>query len=173
MGTGLGMAMVYGFIKQSGGAISIASQVGQGTTVSLWLPACEAGSDLAALAEDRPGATRPGRGLALLVEDDPDVRNVARRALLELGFAVIEAGNGSEAMQILDRTEGIVLLLSDVVMPGGVDGRQLAMHARDHCAIARVILMSGYAPELERPLDLPMLAKPFTRSQLAALIGDA
>ena len=174
LGTGLGMAMVYGFIKQSEGAISISSQLGQGTTVTLWLPASEVSSESAPLALERPGDAAPvGQGLALLVEDDPDVRKVARRLLLELGFTVVEAENGIEAKQILEQTPGIVLLLSDVVMPGGVDGRELAAFGRDRCGVPRVVLMTGHAPELERPIDIPILPKPFTRLQLAALIENA
>ena len=172
LGTGLGMAMVYGFVKQSGGAIGIESQVGQGTTVSLWLPASEVcGEPLppAGLAHDN---ARGDQGLALLVKDDPEVRKVVRRSLLELGFAVIEAENGGEAMQILDQTPGITLLLSDVVMPGGIDGRELAAHARQCRGVPRVVLMSGYAPDLGQPTDVPMLAKPFTKTQLAALLGE-
>jgi CheY-like chemotaxis protein len=86
---------------------------------------------------------------------------------------VVEAENGIEAKQILEQTPGIVLLLSDVVMPGGVDGRELAAFARDRCGVPRVVLMSGHAPELERPIDIPILPKPFTRPQLAALIENA
>ncbi len=174
LGTGLGMAMVYGFVKQSDGAIDISSQVGQGTTVTLWLPASELSSDFAPPALEHPGSATPGsQGLALLVEDDPDVRKVARRFLLELGYTVVEAENGVEAKQILEQTPGIALLLSDVVMPGGVDGRELAAFARERCGVPRVVLMSGHAPELERPIDMPILPKPFTRAQLAALIEDA
>lgn len=174
LGTGLGMAMVYGFIRQSDGAVRVASQVGQGTAVTLWLPACEVGSEPEPLTEPPATAAAPsGQGLALLVEDDADVRKIARRFLLELGFTVIEAENGSEAKQILDQTPGIALLLSDVVMPGGVDGRELATHARERCGVPRVVLMSGHAPELERPIDMPILPKPFTRPQLAALIEAA
>ncbi len=174
LGSGLGMAMVYGFIKQSDGAVRIASQPGQGTTVSLWLPACEVHSEPAAEAPTTPNIAAPSdQGLALLVEDDPDVRKIARRFLLELGFTVIEAENGVEAKQILDQTPGIGLLLSDVVMPGGMDGRELAEHARERCGVPRVVLMSGHAPELERPVDMPILQKPFTRPQLAALIESA
>jgi signal transduction histidine kinase/CheY-like chemotaxis protein len=174
LGTGLGMAMVYGFIKQSEGAIGVTSEIGQGTTVTLWLPASEFSSDFAPAALEPPrDASRSAQGLALLVEDDPDVRKVARRFLLELGFTVIEAENGVEATQILEQTPGIVLLLSDVVMPGGVDGRELAAFARERCGVPRVVLMSGHAPELERPIDIAILPKPFTRAQLAALIEAA
>ena len=172
-GTGLGMAMAYGFVKQSGGAIGIRSGVDQGTTVSLWLPACDSGSEAKLPADPAPDVARGDRGLALLVEDDPEVRKVARRFLLELGFSVIEAENGIEAKQILEQTPGIVLLVSDVVMPGGVDGRELAAFARERCGVPRVVLMSGHAPELERPIDITILPKPFTRAQLAALIENA
>jgi PAS domain S-box-containing protein len=169
-GTGLGLAMVYGFIKQSGGAIGVRSALGLGTTVSLWLRA----SDLASEPALPPG---PGndeapadRGLALLVEDDRQVRQVVRRWLVELGFAVIEAENGSEALQILDQTPRIALLLTDVVMPGGVDGRVLAAHAQARRDGPRVLLMTGYAPDLGHASDMPLLAKPFTKLQLAALV---
>ena len=173
LGTGLGLAMVYGFVKQSGGAIGIDSQVGQGTTVSLWLPASEVASELQLPMDPAHGEARGDQGLALLVEDDPQVRKVVRRSLLELGFAVIEADNGSEAMQILDQTPDIALLLSDVVMPGGIDGRALAAYARERRGVPRVVLMSGYAPDPRQPTDVPMLAKPFSKMQLAALLEEA
>jgi CheY-like chemotaxis protein/anti-sigma regulatory factor (Ser/Thr protein kinase) len=178
-GTGLGLAMVYGFVKQSGGAIDIRSLPGAGTTVSLWLPALDAACATPAQAEDRQDPARGDQGLALLVDDDPAVRQVVRRQLLDLGFVVIEAENGSEAMQILEQTPGIALLLTDVVMPGGVDGRSVAAFARDRCRVPRVLLMSGFAPEAA-PETAPnaatgtgptLLAKPFTRSQLAALLA--
>jgi len=180
LGTGLGLAMVYGFARQSGGATIARSAPGQGTTVSMWLPATDpatdpapdalAPTDFSELTDMTNDSTPRERGLALLVDDDAEVRRVVRRSLLELGFAVIEAENGAEAMQMLDQTPGIVLLLSDVVMPGSVDGRTLAAHARTHCAVPRVVLMSGFAPDLIQPTDVPMLAKPFTRMQLAALL---
>jgi signal transduction histidine kinase len=172
LGTGLGLAMVYGFVKQSGGAIAIKSQAGQGTTVSLWLPASEAERELPGPTDPAHDEARGDQGLALLVEDDPEVRKVVRRALLELGFAVIEAENGSEAMQILDQTPGIALLLTDVVMPGGVDGRMLAVHARERRGVPKVVLMSGFAPDAGQANELPMLAKPFTKMQLATLLED-
>lgn len=167
-GTGLGLAMVYGFVKQSGGAIRIDSQVGVGTVVSLWLPASEDPGD-APIADDGVGEpTRTDRGLALLVEDDAAVRKVVRHALLELGYAVIEAENGAEALHILAQTPDIRLVLTDVVMPGDIDGRQVAAHARDHCRIPCVALMSGCAPEQLQDGGMPMLAKPFSKPQLAA-----
>ena len=172
LGTGLGMAMAYGFARQSGGAIGIDSGVGRGTTVSLWLPACEAADAVPSPADPAAQDALGDPGLALLVEDDPQVRKVVRRLLLELGFAVIEAESGSEAMQILDQTPGIALLLTDVVMPGGIDGRELAAHARQHRGVPKVVLMSGYAPDGGQPAEVPMLAKPFTRAQLAHLLEE-
>lgn len=173
-GTGLGMAVVYGFIKQSGGAIDVRSQPGSGTTVSLWLPAAEAVGAAAAA----PGAARAGappaaaarRGLALLVDDDTQVRRVVRRSLRELGYAVLEAESGVEAMHLLSRTEGIELLLSDVVMPGGVDGLEIAREARAHGRVRAVVLMSAFAPGEAPSPGIPLLTKPFTTAELADAI---
>lgn len=171
-GTGLGMAMVYGFVRQSGGAVDVRSAPGRGTTVSLWLPAAETPAELPAL--DEPGHVPDGarRGVALLVEDDGDVRKVVRRSLLDLGFAVIEAANGQEAQDILAQMDGITLLLSDIMMPGDIDGRMLARQARDRGQARQVLLMSGYAPGIDTLTDLPLLAKPFTTAELAAAIEE-
>ena len=172
-GTGLGMSMVYGFVRQSGGAVEIASAPGRGTTVTLWLPPADGEAAAEAGTADAAGAARIAdpHALALLVEDDPEVRKVVRRSLVDLGYAVVEAENGAEALQILDHTPRIALLLSDVVMPGEVDGRAVARHARA-CRVPRVALMSGYAPgEPDDPDgDVPMLAKPFTQRQLAEFL---
>ncbi|WP_345540190.1 PAS-domain containing protein [Variovorax defluvii] len=169
-GSGLGMAMVYGFIKQSGGAIEVRSAPGQGTTVSLWLPAGvpEEAQAAAPAPAPAPSEAVPSaeRGLALLVDDDDEVRRVVRRDLLALGYSVLEAGNGAEALSLLARTDGIVLLLSDVSMPGGVDGREVARAAREGRRAHAVVLMSGYAPGDLRVPGVPLLAKPFTRAQL-------
>lgn len=174
-GTGLGLAMVYGFVKQSGGAVHIRSQPGQGSTVSLYLPSlarAEAGTDAEAVTAAAPEPAG-GRGLALLVEDDPDVRAVVRRALLALGYVVLEAEHGAEALQILDHTPDIALVLTDVVMPGGVDGRAVARHAQAHCGVPKVALMSGFAPQLAGDNDgLPILAKPFSPTQLAQWLAS-
>ncbi|MGJ7512169.1 ATP-binding protein [Variovorax sp. GT1P44] len=170
-GTGLGMAMVYGFIKQSGGAIDVRSAPGRGTTLSLWLPA-------AARAGDRPTpAAAPvasgRRGLALLVDDDGQVRHVVRRDLLDLGYAVLEAGDGVEALALLRQTPDIALLVSDVSMPGGVDGYELASTARQQHLARAVVLMSGNADGKRAVAGVPWLAKPFSATQLAAAIEVA
>lgn len=171
VGTGLGMSMVYGFVHQSGGAVEIDSTPGRGTVVSIWIPTAPG----AARRPDKEPAdgVQPllaEQALALLVEDDPEVRKVVRRALISLGFAVLEAENGTEALSILEHTPDISLLLSDVVMPGPVDGRVVARQAIAR-QVPRVALMSGYAPveagHSKSGADLPMLAKPFTPRQLA------
>jgi PAS domain S-box-containing protein len=172
-GTGLGLAMVYGFITQSAGAIRIDSAPGAGTRVSLWLPACEAPLEDGDAESPVSPVPAGSRGLALLVEDDAAVRQVVRRDLLALGFAVLEAENGPEALDILDCTPAITLVLTDGVMPGGVDGRQVVAHARRQ-RVPQVLLMSGYAPGASPDEGLPILPKPFTREQLAARLesGD-
>ncbi|MEX8519208.1 MAG: PAS-domain containing protein [Leptothrix sp. (in: b-proteobacteria)] len=171
-GTGLGMAMVYGFVRQSGGAVSIRSQPGQGTTVSLWLPRVAAPGALDQPDEEMTVANAGERGLALLVEDDAAVRRVVRRSLLALGYVVIEAADGVEASEMLATMPGIRLLLTDVVMPGGVDGRDLARRARERHQVPQVVLMSGYAPgEVQAP-GITLLAKPFSKAQLAAVLAE-
>ena len=170
-GTGLGLAMVYGFVHQSGGAIDAQSTLVHGTTLSLWLPAIDAPAESAA-EPALPACGAADQGLALLVEDDPAVRRVVRRSLLDLGYAVLEAENGVEAREILASTPGIALLLTDVVMPGGVDGRDVAREARDVHGIARVLLMSGHAPARAQPGSMPLLLKPFSPTQLAAALRE-
>ena len=169
LGTGLGMAMVYGFIKQSGGAIDVQSQPGRGTTISLWLPA-SGGVEAERTIPTAAPAEAGWRGLALLVDDDAQVRRVVRRNLLELGYSVLEADNGAEALQLLAHTDNIALLLSDVVMPGSVDGREVAKAARAQRRAQAVVLMSGNAPgDLQVP-GVPLLTKPFTTAQLSDAI---
>jgi PAS domain S-box-containing protein len=166
-GTGLGMSMVYGFVRQSDGAIDIASEPGCGTTVSVWLPVAEAVAEGESAGNGADVGRPAEQVLALLVEDDAEVRKVVRRSLVDLGFAVVEADNGAEALQILDRTPHIELLLSDVVMPGGIDGREVARHAVAR-KVPRVALMSAYVPDVHPVADgVPLLEKPFTKRQLA------
>lgn len=170
-GSGLGLSMVYGFARQSGGAVDVASEPGAGTTVSLWLPlhgqadADDNSDDAADLV--MPPKDAPPQGLALLVEDDASVRKVVRRHLLDLGYAVIEAENGEEALDILDQTKGLKVVVSDFVMPGGVDGQKVIAHAVQLGHIPNVVLMSGYPPHAQHPSEVPLIQKPFTREQLS------
>lgn len=169
-GSGLGMAMVYGFARQSGGNVEVSSEPGIGTTVRLWLPLIPSPSPVG-LTHDTPDAAVPPTeesqpSLALLVEDDVSVRKVVRRHLLELGYLVIEAENGQEALDILAKTCDLKLVLSDLVMPGGIDGQQVIRRASELEHIAKVVLMSGYTASAHPIKGVPLIQKPFTKEQL-------
>lgn len=190
LGSGLGMAMVYGFIKQSGGGVRIRSRQAMGTTVSLLLP--QAPREVAALAElplsaadagltdvlVTPGASAPpleGR-LVLLVEDDDKVRDVVRKQLSALGCAVLEAESGHEAADMVENIPAIALVLSDIVMPGGMDGRALARFVRRFRPELPVVLMSGYADKAlagREDVNITVLGKPFTQEQLLEALRAA
>ena len=179
-GSGLGMSIVDGFVKQSGGHITLESRPGAGTTVTLLLPCTPVDAPLPAEAAPAAGAEAEApaaarrAGVALVVEDDAQVRRVVRRHLVGLGYAVIEAADGVEGRHMLDGMGDIDLLLTDVVMPGGVDGRDLARYARDVRRVPQVLLMSGYANGDTEVAGITLLPKPFTKGQLAAaLAGDA
>jgi PAS domain S-box-containing protein len=167
LGSGLGLSMAYGFARQSGGGILIQSQPGQGTTVLLALPLTRPEEE-----EQRPAeAPLPTGGeLVLLVEDDQDVRHVVRQQLVDLGYPVIEAENARQALEMIEYIPDIAILVSDVIMPGEINGRQLAHEVRHRYPSMRIILMSGYAEECRADDDtanLPLLAKPFVRQDLA------
>lgn len=167
LGSGLGLSMAYGFVKQSGGGISIQSQPGQGTTVLMVLPLTTRNSDDDLPTEDE-SLTNCGE-LVLLVEDDPSVRRVVRQQLVDLGYPVIEAENGIQALEMLEHIADIAIVVSDVIMPGGINGRQLATTVMENHAHMHVVLMSGYTDEaqLGDGDELPVLAKPFSRQELA------
>jgi PAS domain S-box-containing protein len=167
IGSGLGLAMTQGFARQSGGGIRIDSAPGRGTTVQLVLPQCQ--PEAPAIAQEGVGAEGAGGQLVLLVEDNPEVRRVVRQQLVGLGYAVIEADNGAQALQLADAVPDISLLLTDMVMPGGVNGRQLIELVRQRRPGVGVILMSGYAEGLgsDEERTLLMLDKPFSTRELA------
>ncbi|PKO38728.1 MAG: hybrid sensor histidine kinase/response regulator [Betaproteobacteria bacterium HGW-Betaproteobacteria-4] len=165
LGSGLGLAMAYGFAKQSGGGVAIQSQPEQGTTVLMVLPLAAPEPDVDAPGED---AALPASGeLVLLVEDEPNVRRVVRQQLIDLGYPVIEAEDGVQALAMIDQIPDIAIVVSDVIMPGGLDGRQLADRVAMSQPDMRIVLMSGYTDEAEVGSDLPVLAKPFVRQDLA------
>ncbi len=174
-GTGLGLSQVYGFVRQSGGYVKIYSEVGAGTTVKIYLPRLIA-SD--AVAEGQPStvAVPSGRGETILVvEDEPDVRNFAVEALRELKYCVLDAPDGPHALRILNAHREIVLLLTDVGLPGGMNGRQLADEARRRRANLKVLFTSGYARNAivhHGRLDagVELITKPFTYAGLAAKV---
>jgi signal transduction histidine kinase/CheY-like chemotaxis protein len=170
-GTGLGLSMVYGFAKQSGGYATIDSAVGEGTDVRICLPVAEA-PPRALEGEVAIGDYR-GRGESVLVvEDDSAVRRLVVALLEELGYRVVSAGDGGEALAALGSMQSIDLLLSDVVLPGGLSGRELAREVGSRRPGVKVLLMSGYTGKLlEREVPLGsadvLLYKPFRRIELA------
>jgi CheY-like chemotaxis protein len=177
LGSGLGLAMVYGFVKQSRGGVFLDSELGAGTTVTLVLPRCDQEVEAQPTEPGQRAVAADGsrRPLVLLVEDDPNVRRVVRLQLVGLGYPVLEAANGVEAMEILRTVTDVDLLISDVVMPGGIDGRNLCRQARQAYPHIRILLMSGYVAEADPSRSaaddgLALLGKPFTAGELQAAI---
>jgi len=176
-GTGLGLSMVYGFVKQSRGHLAIESEVGRGTTVRMFLP----GTPAAAMQAPQPvkdqhvqkvEEVEDGSESILLVEDDDDVRHFARQQLLGLGYQVKTARSGTEALKILEQNEPIDLLFTDIVMPGQLNGKQLAERAMKSRPDLKVLYTSGYsADEIthDGQLDsgVALLPKPYRRTDLA------
>ncbi len=172
LGSGLGLAMAYGFARQSGGGISIQSQPGQGTTVLMVLPRTIPEADAAPDADD--AALAHGGELVLLVEDDANVRRVVRQQLIDLGYPVIEAENGDQALEMIEQIPDIALVVSDVLMPGSINGHRLAEIVLDQHPSMRMVLMTGYSDETPAHLaSLPLLSKPFIRQDLARALQRA
>ena len=169
-GSGLGLSMVYGFVRQSGGNIRVRSTPGSGTTVTFVLPRTEASAAVEQAADTSHVGRRLREGPVLLVEDEPEVRRIIRLQLTELGYPVIEAPDGQEARSLLENVEDIAFLVTDTVMPGGLSGRELAAHARALRPELPILLITGYASDgaLDEvaELDVPVLRKPFDRATL-------
>ncbi len=173
-GTGLGLAMVYGFIKQSGGAIRLYSEPGFGTTVSLYLPlageaAAETPPALPAQSAERLG------GVALLVDDETDLLDVADAFLAELGYTVIRAVDGASALDAVEKAGKIDLMVTDIIMPGKINGIELARKVRELRPGIRIIYTSGFPAEAlaERSGRLeggPLLHKPYQRTEFADMV---
>jgi len=175
-GTGLGLSMVYGFAKQSGGAVTIDSLVGRGTTVKLLLPVAGAARAAAAVGHDGAVATTPRT--ILLVEDEADVRNTVRRQLETLGHTVLAAETAMEALILAQGPSAPEALLTDVMLGSGMNGIELAAAVRAVRPKLPVIFMSGYtamgeAQQRIRETGAPLLAKPFTTPQLERAIAEA
>ncbi|MBR0691992.1 ATP-binding protein [Bradyrhizobium lablabi] len=169
-GTGLGLSMVYGFVRQSDGHVTIESAPGAGTTVALYLPGATQRPEAkveAIQAEATPG----GSGQILMVEDNEDLLDVTSQMLTTLGYQVLCARNGAEAIRILESGRDIKLLFSDVVMPSGMNGVELAREARRLSKGIKILLTSGYAGEvMERYRavnEFPIIDKPFRLKDLA------
>jgi CheY-like chemotaxis protein len=172
-GTGLGLPQVYGFVKQSGGHLKIYSEVGEGTIVKLYLPRTF-GEETA-----QPGRVAAlavtGTETVLVVDDDEIVRTTVASMLEELGYTVLLASNGREALALLEKPGNVDLLFTDVVMPGTISGRQLAERAVEIVPKLRVLFTSGYTENAivhNGRLDggVELLSKPYGREQLAAKV---
>jgi PAS domain S-box-containing protein len=175
-GTGLGLSMVFGFIKQSGGHIKIYSEVGHGTAVKMYLPRASGVAD--AVAETAPARPRGGSETVLVVEDDALVRNNAVMQLASLGYKTIEAATGQEALHLIDSNGAIDLLFTDVVIPGGMNGRELADTAQRRKPDMRVLFTSGYTQNAithHGRLDpgVLLLSKPYRKTDLARMVRVA
>ncbi|WP_119421207.1 response regulator [Desertibaculum subflavum] len=177
-GTGLGLAQVYGFVKQSGGHVKIYSEPDEGTTVRLYLPRVMAEAVGDEVATEPAPPARAGRKLAILVvEDDAAVRAHTTGLLREIGHAVEEAPEAATALALLDRRPDIELLFTDVGLPGGMNGRQLADEALRRHPGLKVLYTTGYAKNAivhGGRLDpgLALLAKPFTRAELETRLAE-
>ena len=176
-GSGLGLSMVYGFVKQSGGHVRIYSEVGVGTSVKIFLPRTPDATPQVSLkiTEDEPR----GRGqLVLVVEDDPGVRRFSVTALQRLGYGTVEARDASVAIEMLEQNPDLALVFTDVVLPGGTSGVDLARQVRQRWSAVPVLLTSGYTEHTvlgQVPLDSgnELIQKPFTVSLLAQRVHKA
>jgi CheY-like chemotaxis protein len=172
-GTGLGLSQVYGFVEQSGGHVHIESAVGAGTTVRIYLPKAggmSVGREMPDLRGEKP---TKGSETVLLVEDDPAVLEVVMAMMEDLGYRVLTAQNGPEALSILNRGVPIDLLFTDMVMPRGMSGGELAQRARQMRPELKILLGSGYSAGISPAAaavaqGLPILGKPYRQAELAA-----
>ena len=176
-GSGLGLSMVYGFAKQSDGHVSIYSEQGLGTTVRIYLPRVGAGQSAADMQETDEAAPR-GHETILIAEDDPFVRSSVIQRVEALGYHVVAAVNGKEALQRLRADPGIDMLFTDIVMPGGMSGWELADQARRIRPGLPVLFTSGYALEtlVEQgrvQAQAVVLTKPYRKAELALRLRDA
>ncbi|MBV8841903.1 MAG: PAS domain S-box protein, partial [Bryobacterales bacterium] len=174
-GTGLGLSQVYGFIKQSGGHVKIYSEEGEGTTVKLYLPRYRGADAIVADSEETYELPRGRAELVLVVEDDPDVRDYTVEMVGDLGYSVLSAADGASALRLLDSHREISLLFTDVGLPGGMNGRQLAEQALRRQPRLKVLFTTGYARNAiihQGRLDpgVEIVFKPFTYSDLAMKI---
>jgi CheY-like chemotaxis protein len=169
--------MIFGFARQSGGHLRIDSKLGHGTTVRLYLPRSQ-GSESHAAQEATDAGLPEGSESILLVDDNAEMRTVARRHLMALGYRVGEAGSGPAALEILLADNGFDLLLTDVVMPDGMTGYQLAAAARQIRPALKVLFTTGYSwsPTGNQPdeaISGAMIHKPYRRQELAATVRAA
>ncbi|MGJ4994117.1 ATP-binding protein [Bradyrhizobium sp. HKCCYLR20261] len=176
-GSGLGLSMVYGFVKQSNGHVKIYSEQGHGTTVKLYLPRAASAPELPAADVERPAVPR-GDETILIVEDDALVRDYVIAQVRRLGYRTLSASNAAEGLAIIDSDERVDLLFTDVIIPGGKNGRQLAIEAEKRRPGLKVLYTSGYTENAivhhgRLDADVLLLAKPYLSADLARMIRTA
>ncbi|WP_459474364.1 PAS domain S-box protein [Pseudomonas sp. No.117] len=178
VGTGLGLSMIYGFVRQSGGQARIHSQVDQGTSVTLFLPRHREAAAIADATSSQPVLPRVGHGeTVLVVDDEPTVRMLVVEVLEELGYAALEAADASAGLRLLESDVRIDLLVSDVGLPGGMNGRQMADAARQRRPALKVLFITGYAENAvvgngHLEPGMHVMTKPFAMDALAVRIRD-
>jgi PAS domain S-box-containing protein len=173
-GTGLGLAMVYGFVKQSGGTIRLYSELGQGTTVSFYLPLAADLSHQVPAGAPKPLNAKTG-GTILVVDDEADLLEITIAYLAGMGFTSYEANDGASALEVIAKHGEIDLMVTDIVMPGGMNGVELAHKAKALRPDLKIIYSSGFPAEAlaEKSMPLvegPLLRKPYQRAEFAAII---
>lgn len=171
-GTGLGLSQVYGFVRQSGGHIRLYSEPGMGTSVKIYLPRLLGGVLEAEKTTSDAGVADGGSETILLVEDHEDLRSYSSGVLRELGYKVLEAANGRIALDLLQANHDIALLFTDVVLPEGLDGRELANEAARRRPGLKVLFTTGYSRNAivhngRLDADVNLIGKPFTFRELA------
>ncbi len=173
LGSGLGLSQVYGFVKQSGGAASIASEIGKGTSITLFLP--RAAEQRAAAMSKVTAAPLALSGCILVVEDEAEVARVTIEVLRDIGYRAVEAKDGHTALALIEQDPTIELVLSDVVMPGGMSGLELGRKLRKERPGLPVVLVTGYTQWASRVMDedFTLIAKPYHREALAAAVRAA
>jgi CheY-like chemotaxis protein len=175
-GTGLGLAMVYGFVKQTGGHITIYSELGHGTTFNLYFRRVD-GIPVQASAKSKDATDPDARETILVVEDDDRVRQLTITRLKLIGYQVLEASDGPKAVDLLTKGHPVDLVFTDLVMPGGMSDREVAARARQLRPGIKVLLTSGYAEELVHGDDLEreqlkLLRKPYCQADLVTALRE-
>jgi PAS domain S-box-containing protein len=176
-GTGLGLAMVYGFVKQSGGHATIYSEAGHGTTINLYLPRAGASAVEHAPIRGADDAGQQARGVILVVEDDERVRRLTVSRLKMIGYEVLEARDGPGAVSVLESGAPVDLVFTDMIMPGGMTGREVVKAARELKPGIKVLLTTGYAEDLARAEELEreslrVLRKPYRQADLVTALRE-
>ena len=177
-GSGLGLSMVHGFVKQSGGIIDIYSEVDVGTTIKIYLPRARRGASESTQSESDITESQVTGARILVVEDDEDLLDLTVKMLDQLGYESVQAADAYKAIKILEESTDIDLLLTDIILTGSIDGVQLAEETRRRWPNMRALYMSGYsgAAIMHRGLlddELELLQKPFTKAQLARKIRQS